>query len=1087
MRKAVLLVFLLLAFVIPARTQSPKPPVPYFTQPAMSPDNSEIAFVSGGDIWAVSASGGEAHLLVSHQADETRPVYAPDGKRLAFVSTRTGNGDIYILTFGTGDLKRLTFDDANDRLDAWSRDGRWIYFSTGGRNVSYMNDIYRVSVEGGTPMPVSAQMYENEYFSAPSPDGKTLAFTARGLDSEQWWRKGHSHIDESEIWLMHDGAPPRYEQLSEGGDAKEIWPMWSADGREVYYMSDRSGAQNIWARAIGGKPRQVTSFKGGRALWPSISYDGRFIVFERDFRIWKLDTKSGKAEPVSLALHGAPSAPPVEHKKFSDDIQELALSPDGKKVAFIVHGEVFAASAKDGGDAFRVTHSIANESGVRWSPDSRRIVYMSDRDGVTHLFNYDFGGEIETRLTSSGEEDASPIFSPDGKTIAFLRKGRELRAIDADGKNDRLLVSSYFDRVPLLQDRTLAWSPDSRWVAFFAYGERLYQNIQVVAVAGGEPKPVSFLANTESGPISWSPDGTYVLISTSQRTEQGQIARIDLIPHTPKFREDQFRDLFKEENPKKSEPSSPAERPKPGEAKSEATKPESEKPETEEKSAPEKKPEPKPVVIEFDGIRRRLNLVRTGLDALEQTISPDGKWLLITARTGGQVNLYTYSLDELAKEPPVARQLTSTPGFKSSAQFTPDSKEVFYLEDGKMNSIALESRQAKPLAVSAEMDVDFAKEKMEVFTQAWTYLDNNFFDPNFNGVDWKRVREEYQPLIEGARTHEEMGQLMNLMVGELNSSHSGFTPSPHPPERITGRLGLRFDAAVCESSGELRVIGVVPLGPAAIAGVKVGDEIVAVDGAAIGPRVNLDELLQHKVGKRVVLKLKSDKEREAMVRPIDITAEKALLYREWADQQRAYVDKISGGKLGYVHMTDMSSGSLERLYMDLDAQNEGREGVVVDVRNNNGGFVNAYAIDVLARRSYLNMLPRGLTEAPARAILGQRDLERPTILVTNRHSLSDAEDFTEGYRALHLGKVVGEPTAGWIIYTSGAKLIDGSLIRLPFIRVTTAAGEPMEMHPRPVDIAVTRPIGEALASRDSQLDAAVYELLQEVSSSNPQK
>lgn len=1087
MHKTLVLALVCLAFVIPAGTQSTKPPIPYFTQPAMSPDNSEIAFVSGSDIWAVPASGGEARLLVSHQANETRPVYSPDGKQLALVSSRTGNGDIYVLTFATAELKRLTFDDANDQLDAWSRDGRWIYFTTGGHNVSFMNDVYRISVEGGTPMPVTAQLYENQYFSAPSPDGKTLAFTARGIDSNQWWRKGHAHIDESEIWLMHDGSPPRYEQLSEGGDAKEIWPMWSADGGEVDYVSDRGGAQNIWVRSIGGKPRQITSFKDGRVLWPSISYDGRFIVFERDFRIWKLDTKTGKAEPVSIALHGAPGTPAVEHKKFSDDIQEFDLSPDGKKVAFVVHGEVFAASAKDGGDAFRVTRTIANESRVKWSPDSRKIVYISDRDGATHLFLYDFGAETETRLTNAAEDDASPIFSPDGKTIAFLRNARELRAVDADGKNDRLLASSYFDREPLLDQRSFAWSPDSKWIAFFSYGERLFRNVRVVPVTGGEVKPVSFVADTQSGPISWSPDGTYLLAETSQRTEPGQIARIDLIPHAPKFHEDQFRDLFKEENPKKTEPSTPAEKSKSDRTKSDTTKPEEAKSESQEKPPAEKKPEMKPVVIQFDGIRRRLSLVRVGLDVLDQSISPDGKWLLFTGRTAGQVNLYTYSLDELAKEPPVVRQLTSTPGFKSVAQFTPDSKEVFYLEDGKINSISLESRQPKPLNVSAEMDVDFSKEKMEVFTQAWSYLNNTFFDPNFNGVNWNRVRDEYEPLIAGARTPAEMGQLMNLMVGELNSSHSGFTPSPHPPVRETGRLGVRFDAAACESSGELRVTGLVPLGPAAIGGVKIGDQLIAVDAAPIGPHVNLDELLQHKVGKRVVLKLKSDKEREVIVRPVDITAEKALLYRQWVDDQRAYVDKISAGKLGYVHMVDMSSSSLEQLYMDLDSQNEGREGVVVDVRNNSGGFVNVYAIDVLARRSYLNMLPRGLTQAPARAMLGQRDLERPTVLVTNRHSLSDAEDFTEGYRALRLGKVVGEPTAGWIIYTSGAELLDGSLIRLPFIRVTTASGEPMEMHPRPVDIEITRPIGEGLAGKDSQLDAAVRELLQQVSAANAQK
>ena len=234
---------------------------PYYTEPAISPDRSEIAFVSGGDIWAVASAGGEARLLVSHPANESRPLYSPDGRQLAFISTRTGNGDIYILTFQTGELKRLTFDDGYDQLDGWSRDGRWVYFSSTSRDIAGMNDLFRTSAAGGTPMQVSADRYVNEYWAAPSSDGATVAFTARGLVSSQWWRRGHSHIDESQIWLMRDGATPAYERLSEGG-SKDMWPMWGADGRTIFYVSDRKGVQNIFSRAPDSpQPRQVSRFK----------------------------------------------------------------------------------------------------------------------------------------------------------------------------------------------------------------------------------------------------------------------------------------------------------------------------------------------------------------------------------------------------------------------------------------------------------------------------------------------------------------------------------------------------------------------------------------------------------------------------------------------------------------------------------------------------------------------------------------------------------------------------------------------------------------------------------------------------------
>jgi C-terminal processing protease CtpA/Prc len=295
------------------------------------------------------------------------------------------------------------------------------------------------------------------------------------------------------------------------------------------------------------------------------------------------------------------------------------------------------------------------------------------------------------------------------------------------------------------------------------------------------------------------------------------------------------------------------------------------------------------------------------------------------------------------------------------------------------------------------------------------------------------------------------------------------------PRAATGQLGLSFDRMEYEKSGKLVITAVLPHSPAALAKIEPGGELRAVDGMAVGPHVNLDELLQHKVGKRVGLDIGGH---EVTVQPVASLAEP--IYRQWVEDNRAYVLKVSNGRLGYVHMRDMSEQALTQLYLDLDSQNRAKDGVVIDIRNNNGGFVNAYALDVLARRPYLTMTSRGGPAGPARTVLGQRSLELPTILVVNQHSLSDAEDFTEGYRTLKLGKVVGEPTAGWIIYTSSMDLVDGSVMRMPGTLVQGADGKRMENNPRPVDIAVSRPIGESYTGRDSQLDVAVRELLAQI-------
>src|ERR1051325_1773260 len=573
-------------------------PRPYFTEPSLSPDRKEIAFVSGGDIWTVPATGGVASLLVSHAANEARPLYSPDGRQLAFISSRTGNGDIYLLTFATGDLKRLTFDDGLDQLDGWSRDGRWIYFSSTSRDIGGLNDLYRVSPNGGTPMMVSADRYTNEFFCAPAPDGKTLAFSARGIASGQWWRKGHSHIDESEIWLLRsfDGGAGTYERVTAPGGAKELWPMWSGDGRSLFYISDRSGAQNLWTiTPARSDARRLSNFNDGRVLWPSISYDGPEVVFEHNFAIWKLDTENGKAAEVSITRRGASAGPGVERQRLTDQISELQLSPDGKKVAFIVRGEVFAASASDGGDAARVSNSSGEEYQLAWAPDSRRLVYVSDRDAVPHLFLYDFTTNAETQLTRDTADDSTPRFSPDGKPLAFIRGAKELRVMDMAAKTDRVVTTAIFERPPVNSDRSFVWSPDGKWIAYVPLAENLFKNVNVVAVDGSASGSASYLANVFSNTISWSPDGAYILFDSGQRTESTQLARVDLIPRTPRFREDQFRDLFREEPPRNV---APVNRPEPRPTDTPAPSPLPSASPTEEK-----RPASKPVQVVFEDIR----------------------------------------------------------------------------------------------------------------------------------------------------------------------------------------------------------------------------------------------------------------------------------------------------------------------------------------------------------------------------------------------------------------------------------------------------------------------------------------------------
>jgi Tol biopolymer transport system component/C-terminal processing protease CtpA/Prc len=1074
----------------------PLSPKPALATPALSPDGAEIAFASGGDIWTVPAAGGTARLLVTDPATEDRPIYSPDGKELAFTSTRGGAPNIYILTLATGTVRRLTVSDSAEQLDAWSRDGKWIYFSSGANDIARQPDVYRVAATGGTPLEVSRERFLSEFNAAPSPDGQTLALMAKGNSGVQWWRNGHSHIDEAELWLKPVAAGGAYRRLL-GPDAKHLWPMWSPDGATIYYMSDQSGSENLWRlAAAGGAPAQITHFTNGRVLFPSIAKDGSAIVFEREFTIWKLDLKTGQAAQTPIALRGAPASA-GDRRLNETTFTQMALSPDGRKVAIVAHGEVFAAGSKDGGPAERITEAGGIQSELYWSPDSRRVAYVAQRGLDAHLMTYDFGSRRERALTSGDGFDAAPSWSPDGKLIAYVRNRRELRVITLNDAGEPQKDAVIFTgQLAGFQTSPPAWSPDSRWLAFSVTDAKSFRNVHVIPAAGGEARPVSFLANGDASTIVWSKDGKYLVFDTAQRSEDVHIVRIDLLPHVPRYREDEFRDLFKPaETPDRRTalPAKPASEPPP---KTEPEGPRTDKPAAAEtktaEAAPGAKdpaapapPKPKiePVRIVFEGIRERATYLPLGVSAEAPLISPDGKTLVFRSSLSGQSVLYSYNLDELVREPATPQQVASSKRPKRFFAFTPDSKSLFYLEGGVVTTTTLETPRPRPVAINAEMDVAFDREKLAAFDQAWSLLDRSFFDPKFHGQDWRALRARFAPYIAGAHTGDEMRRVTNLMIGEMNASHSGInrpaagfgsTPGPRVAD-----LGLRFDRDAYEAGKGLMVREVITLGPAFIEGsIRPGDVLVAVDGHAIGPGVDLDQLMLDRAEKRTVLTVRTGAAaRQAVVRPVSSTVASGLLYRHWIGHERAYVDRISGGRLGYVHIADMSSESLDQLYLDLDAQNQGKEGVVVDVRNNNGGFVNGYVLDVFARRNYLTMTSRGQTGVPSRQALGQRALGLPTVLLTNESSLSDAEDFTEGYRTLKLGKVVGVPTAGWIIYTSNVPLVDGSVVRLPSTRIQGAAGDDMELHPRPVDVTVERPLGETLQGKDAQLEAAVAELL----------
>ncbi len=871
------------------------------SEPAISPDDKEVAFIAGGDVWTVAASGGEARLLVAHPSTESRPLWSPDGTRIAFVSTRTGNGDIYILDLRTNRLVRRTFDDGREQLDSWSRDGRWLYYSSAAGDISGMQDVWRVPADGGQPAPVAADRYASEYWAAPSPDGRLLAITARGTTSGQWWRHGHSHLDESEIWLVDslDAERPVYRPASSSTAStttgKSTWPMWAPDGKTLYFMTDRNGQENLVAQAVGSDAtRPLTTFSDGRVLWPQIAYNGRSIVFERNYGIWRYDFASNRATEIVVTLRGA-SADINAERTTTSQFASMTVSPDGRKVLLTARGDLYVAGARDGGDAARLTNSFGIEAEPAWLPDSRRVVYAALRGTAWNLFVIDAVTRVERALTTGTARNYGARVSPDGRFVAYQRDGGEVRVVGIDGSGDRRLAQAEVGEPPFGGATTLSWSPDSRWVAFDARGAGGFANVWVVGLEGAPPRQVSFGADANVGGVQWSPDGSFLLYRTAQRTETARIIRVDFKPRTPRFREDQYRDLF---GPTPGTPTPGTTRDSArtgGRAVADTSRTDSARTAT-------PRPARTPVTITFEGIRLRASVLPTlGLEIGTLAISPDGKTLAMSASAGGQQQLYTQSLDELARDQQW-RAVTTSPGGKSSLQWSPDSRELWYLDGGRISATGAESRQTRVIAASAETESSFEMEKRAMFDQARSYLANNFFDARMNGVAWDDLAARVSPYVEGSRNPDDLRRVLSLMIGELNASHLGISgPSTGGVTVPLARMGVRFDRRLLEREGRYRIAELIAQGPAQVAGVAVGDEIVAVDGTPLARGVVLDSLLMGKPGRRLQLSLRATPSaavREVGLQPVTLGAEKGLLYRQWVEERRAYVAKASGGTPG---------------------------------------------------------------------------------------------------------------------------------------------------------------------------------------------
>ncbi|MCQ2115112.1 MAG: S41 family peptidase [Bacteroidales bacterium] len=1040
---------------------------------SISPDGSKIAFGYKGDIFVVAAEGGMARQLTSNDQYDSNPIWTADGSKLVFMSTREGNQDIYVTSAEGGVPTRLTFFSLNENLVGVQPDGTVLFTADITADPTYgdfpsKGKLFQVSLEGGRP---STRLALPVGLVSVNAAGDMLYENIKGYEDP--FRKHHTSSVTRDIWLRK--ADGKFTKMTdfEGEDRN---PVFASDGDTFWFLSERDGTLNIYRSSISNpsKSEQLSYVNGSPVRYLSASRDGR-LSYSWKGELYTLDgngaaTKEafGKnARKVDVQVVADNGQKEAVYTLVSSGITSAAATNGGKELAIVVRGDVYVFSA-DVNMSRRVTSTPEQERGVSFGEDGRSIYYASERNGNwgiwrTSIKNKDekyfsFATElVEELVTKPGETCFQPVVSPDGKKLAFLRNRTELVVKDLpDGKEKSLFKDvnySYQDG-----DLDFAWSPDSKHILtdWMADGGWNNSDVAVVDVESGEIINLT-RSGYSDGSFRWALGGkaiTWTSDKAGYRSHGSWGAEKDV--YAMFFSGKKYYEFTRSEEYEKidkffAEPE-----------KKDAKKEEKDSLKAEKKEAKEP----------LDFANRDVRIVRlTKYSAPmgDHILSPDGSKLYYVAR--GPEGSALYCLD--VKKGGLKVLSKSTGRFMTS----PDGKTGYVVTRSSLSKFDLNTGTSKSISFRGEFTYDPVLERSYIFNHIWKQVSEKFYDPEIHGIDWAGYRDEYAAFLPHIDNNYDFQEMLSEMLGELNGSHTGARYYPSLRYNF-GYLGLIYDESWTKDG--LKIAEVLPGSPLADIDneIKAGDVITAIDGQQIKAGEDWLPLFRAKGGRRIAVTVEKKGAKPVTYYMNALSSEKELLYKRWVRQREEMVEKLSGGKVGYVHVKGMNSDSFREVYSKALGRYRSCEALIVDTRHNGGGWLHDDLVTLLGGREYVRFEPRG-------QYIGHEPFSKwtkPSCVLMGEDNYSDASGFPYAYRALGLGKLIGAPVPGTMTAVWWETQVDETLVfGIPQVgNVAVKENRYLENFQIEPDILVYNDPESVLRGEDRQLEVAVEEMLKEI-------